>query len=191
MNSFYSKEELKCLGLKRVGEKVLISNKASIYSAEKIEIGNNVRIDDFCILSGKIILGCNIHISAYTGLFGGDKGIYIGNYVTISSRNVIYAINDDYSGEAMTNPMVDDKYRNVQEAEVTIGDHAIIGSGCIVFPGVIIGEGAAAGAMGLINKSLEPWSMNKGTPCKKYRDRSKKLLELQVKYENERRLNYE
>ncbi len=30
-----------------------------------ISIGDNVRIDDFCILSGKIELGSNIHISAY------------------------------------------------------------------------------------------------------------------------------
>ena len=187
MNSFYSEEELKYLGFKRVGENVLISKKASIYSAEKIEIGSDVRIDDFCILSGRIILGCNIHISAYSGLFGGNKGIYIGDYATVSSRNVIYAVSDDYSGETMTNPMIDDKYRNVEEAEVTIGDYVIIGSGCTVFPGVILGEGAAVGAMSLINRNLEPWSMNKGVPCKKYKDRSKKLLELQENYEKERR----
>lgn len=191
MDSFYSEEELKYLGFKSFGKNVLVSKKASVYNAERIEIGSNVRLDDFCILSGKIIMGNNIHISAYTGLFGGDKGIYIGNYATVSSRNVIYAVNDDYSGETMTNPMVDSEYRNVYAEKVTIGDHVIIGSGCIVFPGVVLGEGAAVGSMSLVNKDLEPWSMNKGIPCKRYKDRSKKLLELQAKYENERRLNYE
>jgi len=71
MNSFYSTKELASLGLKRYGENVLISRKCSIYGAQSIEIGDNVRIDDFCILSGHIILGSNIHISAYVALFGG------------------------------------------------------------------------------------------------------------------------
>ena len=34
MNSFYSPEELKSLGLKEYGENVLISRKCSIYGAE-------------------------------------------------------------------------------------------------------------------------------------------------------------
>ncbi len=53
MDSFYSRDELKKIGLKKYGENVFLSKKASIYNPEKIEIGNNVRIDDFCILSRK------------------------------------------------------------------------------------------------------------------------------------------
>ena len=62
MNSFYSDEELKKIRFKSLGENVLISKKASIYSPEKIIIGNNVRIDDFCILSGNIQIGNHVHI---------------------------------------------------------------------------------------------------------------------------------
>ena len=46
-NSFYTREELAELGLKSYGENVLISRKASFYAADKIELGSNVRIDDF------------------------------------------------------------------------------------------------------------------------------------------------
>tara|TARA_Y100000385_G_C12735273_1_gene484476 strand:+ start:412 stop:558 length:147 start_codon:yes stop_codon:yes gene_type:complete len=46
-NSYYSQNELKRLGLCRVGKGVLISKKASIYQASKLSIGDNVRIDDF------------------------------------------------------------------------------------------------------------------------------------------------
>ena len=53
MNTFYSKEELENIGFAEIGHNVLVSKKASIYKPELIEIGNNVRIDDFCILSGK------------------------------------------------------------------------------------------------------------------------------------------
>jgi galactoside O-acetyltransferase len=65
MADFYTVEELKELGLKSCGHNVLLSKKASLYGINKIEIGNNVRIDDFCILSGSIKLGTNIHIAAY------------------------------------------------------------------------------------------------------------------------------
>ena len=69
-NSFYEKNELERLGIKKIGKNVLISRKASIYNPEEILIGNNVRIDDFCILSGKIKLGSNIHISSFCALYG-------------------------------------------------------------------------------------------------------------------------
>lgn len=55
MNSYYSNEELDLLQCK----------KASIYSAQKISIGNNVRIDDFVILSGRILIGNYVHIQEY------------------------------------------------------------------------------------------------------------------------------
>ncbi|MEC2449247.1 acyltransferase, partial [Bacillus cereus] len=50
--SFYSQEELSEIGFLSVGENVLISKKTSIYNPGAISVGNNVRIDDFCILSG-------------------------------------------------------------------------------------------------------------------------------------------
>ena len=106
MNSFYSEYELEILGLKKYGKNVLISKKCSIYGAGDIEIGDNVRIDDFSILSGKLTLGNYIHIAAYTALYGGNVGITIDDFSTISSRGVVYAISDDYSGNTMTNPMV-------------------------------------------------------------------------------------
>lgn len=70
MNNFYSIKELKELGFKDIGDNVLISRKASIYSPENIKLGNHVRIDDFTILSGNIIIGNYVHISAYVALYG-------------------------------------------------------------------------------------------------------------------------
>lgn len=34
-------------------------------------IGSNVRIDDFCILSGRLEFGSYVHIAAYSALYGG------------------------------------------------------------------------------------------------------------------------
>ena len=63
-NSFLSIDEIKKIGLKSFGKNVFVSRYANFYSPETIEIGNNVRIDDFCILSGEIKLSNYIHISA-------------------------------------------------------------------------------------------------------------------------------
>ena len=120
MGNFYSVEELKQLGIKKTGENVLISKKASIYGGANISLGNNVRIDDFCILSGNIEIGNYVHISAYAALFAGEAGIKIDDYVAISSRCVVYAVSDDYSGEYMTNPMVPEKYTNVIKKKVLL-----------------------------------------------------------------------
>ena len=97
MTSFYSAQELQKIGFKAIGENVKISRKTSIYSPERISIGNNVRIDDFCILSGTISIGSHIHISAYVALYGA-MGIVIEDYSGISPKSVVYSAMDDFSG---------------------------------------------------------------------------------------------
>ena len=185
MNSFYSSVELQKIGFAFVGENVLVSRKASIYSPEKISIGSRVRIDDFCILSGKITLGNNIHIAAYSALYGGEAGIVLQDYANISSRVCIYAVSDDYSGCTMTNPTVPDKYKHIQNAQVMIEKHVIIGSGSTVLPGVTLSEGSAIGAMSLCKETTEPWKIYAGIPVKAMKDRSRKLLELEKDYQRE------
>ena len=179
MNSFYSEEEIKKIGFKKIGKNVLISRNACIYGASNISIGDNVRIDDFCILSGNIIIGNYIHISAATLLFGGKNGIVLEDFVSVSSRCAIYAETDDYSGNAMANPMIPEEYRNVQGGKVLLKKHVLIGTGCTILPSVIIEEGVSVGAMSLINKSLNKWNIYIGIPCKKLKERKKDILELE------------
>lgn len=63
-SSFFSESELKAIGFLKYGKNVLVSRKASIYNPEQMVLGDNIRIDDFCILSGNIKLGSYIHIPA-------------------------------------------------------------------------------------------------------------------------------
>lgn len=183
MTSFYTDQELKELGLHTFGKNVKISRKASIYGADRLSIGDNVRVDDFCILSGHIELGNYIHIAAYTALYGGDKGIFISDFANLSSRISVYSVSDDYSGETMTNPMIPDKYKCVRSEAVYIGKHAIIGSTSVVLPGVNIAEGSAFGSFSFINQDSEPWSINVGIPFRKIKNRSKELLKYEENFE--------
>lgn len=178
--SYYTDEELKELGFAHVGHDVQISCKTSIYGAKNIWIGNHVRIDDFCVLSGKITFGNYIHVAVMTGLFGGTAGITFEDYSGISSRCAVYAATDDYSGDYMTNPTVPEKFTHVIEEEVVIGKYVDIGTGSTVLPGVKIGEGCAFGAMTLVGKSTPPWGFYMGYQCIRIKERSQGLLQLDI-----------
>ena len=81
---FYNKKELKKMGFKYIGENVKISTKASIYNPENIELNDNCIVDDFCVLSGKIKLGRNVHIAVFCNLAGGEEGIEMDDFFRIS-----------------------------------------------------------------------------------------------------------
>ncbi len=178
ITSFYSDEELAGLGLKSFGSNVLISRKASIYGAENISIGHDVRIDDFCILSGKISIGNYVHIAAYCGLYAGSFGITIKDFAGLSSRCVVYAMTDDFSGEALQGPTVPDKFRNVTGGEVVLEKYVNVGTGCTILPGAHLAEGVSVWAMSMVRRSLKEWGIYFGVPCKRVLDRSKKMLQL-------------
>lgn len=183
--SIYTNAELLQLGFVSVGDNVHISRKASFYGTSRISIGNNVRIDDFCVLSageGGITIGNFIHIAVYSSLIGAAN-ISLGDYCNISSRVAIYSSSDDYSGEYMTNPMVDSAYTNVLHSPVVIKEHVILGAGCVVLPGITIGAGVAVGALSLVNRSLDDWAVYVGQPAKFIKKRSNKLLILAEKFE--------
>lgn len=180
-NSFLSKDELLGMGFRRIGEDVRISRKASFFQTAQISLGDHVRIDDFCILSGKIAIGSCIHISAYTALYG-RYGIEIGNFATISGRVMIYSQNDDYSGAFMTNPMVPEEFTHITGSKVTIEKHVIIAAGSVLLPGITLREGACLGAMSLLKQDMEPWTIYAGIPAKKIGSRERKILELEQRF---------
>jgi galactoside O-acetyltransferase len=184
-NSFYTENELNNLGLNSCGNNVRISRFARFYDIEHISIGNNVRIDDFCILSGKIIIGNNIHISAYVALYG-KGGIVIKDFAGISPGSIIFSASDDFSGNFMVGPMISDSLINVTKKEVIIGRFVQIGTLNVVLPGVILEEGVATGAVSLINKCIPKWTIVAGTPCRKIKERNCRLKELyEEKYEKQ------
>jgi galactoside O-acetyltransferase len=176
-NSFFLPDELSQLGFKSIGNNVLISRFARFYGTENMEIGNHVRIDDFCILSGKIKLGSYIHISAYCALYG-QYGIKMEDYTGLSPRCTLFSAIDDFSGNYLIGPMVKEEYTNITRGQITIKQYSQIGAGTVIFPKITIDEGVAVGAMSLIKKNLEKWTIYAGIPAKKKRERNKQLLNL-------------
>lgn len=159
-----------------------ISRFASFYDIEKISIGNFVRIDDFCILSGNITLGSNIHISAFCALYG-KMGIVMENYTGLSPRCTLFSATDDFSGDYFISPMVNKKYTNVQGGMILIKRFSQIGAHCVILPAITIHEGVVVGAQSLINKNLEEWSVYAGIPARFIKKRNNNLLNFGIHHE--------
>lgn len=162
---------------KSIGKGCMISRKASLYGVGRMSIGNNVRIDDFCILSGNITLGNNIHISAYVALYG-SEGIEFEDYTGISARSTIYSAMDDFSGDYLVGPIHPDEYTHVTGGKVTVKAYTQIGANVLVFPNLTIGEGCVIGAYSMVRNNLEPWGIYYGLPVQRAKERKKGILQL-------------
>lgn len=182
--AYYTQKQLQSLGFKYLGKNVKISDKASVYNYDQIEVGDYSRIDDFCVISGKVKIGCNVHITPQCLVAGGEKGIIFEDFTTIAYGVQVFTQSDDYSGKTMTNSTIPAKYKNEFKKEVILGKYSIVGAGSIIMPGVILAEGTSVGAMSLVLKSTQPWGVYIGSPVKRLKDRHKDLLVLEREYLN-------
>jgi acetyltransferase-like isoleucine patch superfamily enzyme len=182
--AFLSQEELVALGFKHLGRNVLISDKASIYGAANISIGDFSRIDDFCILSagaGGIKLGRNVHIACFVSLIG-HAAIEVQDFAGLSGRVAVYSSSDNFSGSVLTGPTVSSEYTDVKHKAVHIGRHVIIGAGTIILPGVTLQEGVSIGALSLVNRNCEAFKIYVGSPVRYVKERKRDLLALEQEY---------
>lgn len=180
-SGYYESSELRHFGFKSVGEDVKVAKNATLIGLANISLGSHVRIDGHVVIaanSGTLDLGNYIHIGGgcFLGCVGGIK---MEDFSGLSQGVRIYSGTDDYSGRALTNPTVPHHYLKIHVAPVVLGRHVIVGSGTVILPGVVVGEGSSVGALSLVTKSLDPWGMYFGAPAKRLKGRSQKLLELE------------
>jgi acetyltransferase-like isoleucine patch superfamily enzyme len=179
---FLAREKLLAMGFKQLGRDVRISDRASIFDAARIEIGDGSRIDDFCVLSGRISIGRNVHVAVFCNIAGGTEGVTMEDFSGLAYGCHVFSQSDDYSGETMTNPTVPARFKRETKQAVVIGRHCIIGAKSIVLPGVQVAEGCAVGAMSMVTKSTQPWSVYFGIPARRLKRRKRDLLALEQAY---------
>jgi acetyltransferase-like isoleucine patch superfamily enzyme len=180
--AFLTQTSLVAMGFNRLGVNVKISDKASIYNPELMEVGDHTRIDDFCVISGKVTLGRNVHIAIFCNIGGGEIGVTLEDFSGLAYGCHVFTQSDDYSGRTLTNPTVPDNYKNETKLPVLIKRHAIVGTCSVILPGVTLEEGTSIGAMSLVTKSTEPWMFYFGIPAKRLNTRRRELLQLEQDY---------
>lgn len=181
--AFLTEDAVAALGLARVGRGVRISDRASIYRADRVSIADHARIDDFCILSagdGGIDIGSYVHVACYSSLIGREQ-IVLRDFAGLSGRVSVYSSSEDYSGESLTNPTVPEAYRKPIHGRVLLERHAIVGAGSVILPGVTLGLGVSVGALTLVARDLERFGVYLGVPARKIGTRKQDLLQLEAK----------
>ena len=163
--AYLSERELRRLRLKHLGNNVSVSDRASIYEPELISIGDHSRIDDFCVVSGNVTIGSHVHFPVFCNVAGGEPGITFEDFSCLAYGVHVSAQSDDYSGQTLTNSTVPDIYKAEAKKPVHVRRHCIVGTSSVIMPGVVLAEGTAVGAMTLVTRSTEEWSIYVGIPA--------------------------
>ena len=164
--------------LRRRGQDVTIHAAAKIAGADQMEVGDSVVIDDFTLVlaAGGVRLGSFVHIGSHA-FIGGGGGFVMEDFSGLSGGVRVYTGNEDYLGGQLTNPTVPAPWRVASRMPVHIGRHAIVGSrnGGASRPSPI-GEGVAVGALSVVARDLEPWTIYAGNPAKPIRARPRERI---------------
>jgi len=177
---YFTSPELRQMGFARVGENSAISRNCTIVGLANITIGDDVRIDGFTSIiaaAGQVRIGSHVQIGIGCVL-GARGGIAMEDFSSLSHGVRLLSAVDDFGGRHLTNSTVPDEVLGVQTAPIRIGRYVPIGAGTLILPGVEIDEGAAVGAMSLVNQSLPGWRIYAGNPARDVGERSRDLVSL-------------
>jgi acetyltransferase-like isoleucine patch superfamily enzyme len=140
---------------------------------ERLTLGENVSIHRGAVLhcgglewsggEGSITIGDDSVISAYCVLFGAGH-IEIGRGLDCGPGTMIFSSRSDFEANgAGALP------RTHVFAPVRIGDFVTLFAGCVIAPGVTIGDGAAVGAGSVVIDDIEPHCLYAGAPARRIR----------------------
>jgi len=149
---YLSVQELHDIGFTKVGKNPRISNKSSFYGISG-RIGDNVRIDDFCVLKGSVALGSFVHIASFGLISGAHAPVEIGDFVTLSARTTVLTGTDDFGAEDSLN---NSEYASIIIGPIKIELGTIIGAGALILPNVTVGVGASIGAGCIVFQDVRP-----------------------------------
>jgi acetyltransferase-like isoleucine patch superfamily enzyme len=147
---------------------------AKLCKPEVIEIGEWARIHDFVFMWGGlgIKIGRYNDIQPMVNIWGGGE-LIMGDYISVGGGSqLLTATYDLKSGHRMVDGLPED-HTNTLFGKLVIANDVYIGVNCTIMPNVTIGEGAVIGGGSFVNKDIEPWSINVGSPSKKIGERPK------------------
>ena len=147
----YAAEELTALGFSSVGKNVVVAREVRFYAIEGF-LGDNVRIDTYCILTGNIELHDNVHIAPLTFLSATGGKISMGAGAGTGPQVAMLTKSDDYTA-------ADLEQAGKLSGDITVGAGTIIGAGCKLLPGITIGEEASIGSNCVITSDIRAGDM--------------------------------
>ena len=175
---------------RRCGRGVVFGRDLVVRNAHRISLGDNVVLDDGCVVDGRgagpagveigdrTILGRGVSIQAKIGPIRIGSDSDIGMHSVIHSqggvdigREVVLGGGCKISGgvfqterRATCGAMGGREQTRWTKGPIRIGDRCLIGFGSLFLDGVEIGEGSVIGAGSVMLAGVPPWSVAAGVP---------------------------
>jgi len=130
-----------------------VGNRITYYPRIKLSPGTNLILGDQVDLAWGVLIttGGGVEIGDRT-LVGYNTQIFSANHVIPPRPQQIFI-----SGH--------------EKKKVTIGKDVWIGAGCIILPGVTVGEGAVVAGGSVVTKDVAPFTIVGGNPAKVIKER--------------------
>lgn len=188
----FIRSKLYPLLIKNVGKNVVFGTNVVIRHPQKIKIGNNVIIDDNCVLDAKgdsnngIYIGNNVFIGRNTILSckNGDIdikdntnisfncGIYSASTVTIEENVLVAAytffIGGGHTFDKKDIPVIEQK--SISKG-ILVKNNAWIGTGVSVLDGITIGKDSVIGAGAVLTQDIPDFTIAAGVPARVIKNR--------------------
>ncbi|MGK0408535.1 MAG: acetyltransferase-like isoleucine patch superfamily enzyme [Shewanella psychromarinicola] len=163
-------QRLRQLETIHIGEQCFIAPQAQLFA----EPGRDISIGDQCMIAadvfmhGPITLGNEVAINHGCSLDGGRNGIKIGSQTRIANNVTIYAFNHGMSPDTPV-------YQQPATSKgVVIGQDVWIGAQAGIVDGVTIGDHAVIGMGCIVTKDVPYYAIVAGNPARVIGDRRKK-----------------
>ena len=181
--------------LGKVGRNVVFGANVTIRHPSKIKIGDNVVIDDNCILDAKgdgnegisigngVFIGKNTILTCHSGDIIIEDNVNIGFNCVISSlgsivikkNNLIaafcYLVGGDHIADRTDIPIL---FQGRKATGIVLEENSWLGAGVTVLDGSIIGRDCIIGANAVVTGKIPEFSVAVGAPARVIRDRRQK-----------------
>jgi len=156
--------------LTTLGENCVVRSGTSIYTNVKIDndvlFGHNVLVREGVTIGEQTKLGTSVVIDGRSTIGSQvsiQTGVYICTYSTVEDSVFL--------GPCCV--FTNDKYVAQKPFKLigpTVKKGASIGANALLFPGIVVGEGAVVGAQAMVNSNVPPRKIFAGIPARKIAD---------------------
>ncbi len=179
---------------RRCGKNLFIDVGVSISGAEFISVGDNVHIDQYCVIAtgqeltgqierkangsydftdGEIVIGNDVHIVQFCIIMG-YGGVRIENNCVLSANSKIYSLTNtayDLKNKSRVISLMPYAQANFLLSPVVLKSNVWLGLNTIVMPGVTVNKNSFSVSNSVLLDSFPENSYVAGQPAKRIRER--------------------